>query len=218
MSSYENYRKTSSFFDKTRSALGLDIIIKELKRSHKPLNQQVVVDAGCGTGLYSEALINEVKWIDAIDMSSEMLDKARNRFKTKNKKNISFHHTTINSLKFDNQFADAIIVNQVLHHLPDNAEMSWENHSKVFREFFRILKPEGCLIINSCSQEQLNNGFWFYHPIPNALKKILEKTIDLKTLAKILKNIGFVNLILEVPLNLTLQGKEYFSGKGPLNP
>ena len=89
---------------------------------------------------------------------------------------------------------------------------------KFSESFFRVLKPEGCLIINSCSPEQLNNGFWFYHLIPNALKKILEKTIDLKTLAKILKNIGFVNLILEVPLNLTLQGKEYFSGKGPLNP
>ncbi len=218
MSTYEDYKKTSTFFDKTRSALGIDIIVKELKRSTKPLNQQVVVDAGCGTGLYSEALINEVKWIDAIDINSEMLDKARNRLKAKNKKNSRFHLTTIDSLKFNNQFADAIIVNQVLHHLPDNAEMCWDNHSKVFREFFRVLKPEGCLIINSCSPEQLNNGFWFYHLIPNALNKILEKTIDLKTLAKILKNIGFVNLIHEVPLNLTLQGKEYFSGNGPLNP
>ena len=218
MSTYEDYKKTSSFFDKTRSALGIDIIVKELKRSTKPLNQQVVVDAGCGTGLYSEALINEVKSIDAVDINYEMLDKAKNRLKAKNKKNIRFHLTTIDSLKFDNQFADAIIVNQVLHHLPENAEMCWDNHSKVFREFFRILKPEGCLIINSCSPEQLNNGFWFYHLIPNALNKILEKTIDLKTLSKILKKIGFVNLIQEVPLNLTLQGKDYFNENGPLDP
>ena len=86
MSTYEDYKNTSSFFDKTRSALGIDIIVKELKSSTKPLNKQVVVDAGCGTGLYSEALINEVKWIDAVDINSEMLDKARNRLKAKNKK------------------------------------------------------------------------------------------------------------------------------------
>ena len=110
------------------------------------------------------------------------------------------------------------MVNQVLHHLSENQESSWKEHIKVFKEFYRVLKPRGILIINSCSPEQLNNGFWFYHLIPNALNKILEKTIDLITLSKILKHIGFENLMHEVPLKLTLQGKEYFNGSGPLDP
>ncbi len=218
MSSYEDYNKTSSFFDNTRSALGIDIIIKELKRSPTPLRHQVIVDAGCGTGLYSEALINKVRWIEAVDINYEMLKKAKKRINSINKKNIRFNLTTIDSLKFDNQFADAIIVNQVLHHLPDNARLYWKNHSKVFKEFYRILKPEGRLIINSCSPEQLNNGFWYYQLIPNALNRVLKKTIDLDSLSKILKNIGFTNTIHKVPFNLTLQGKEYFNGNGPLNP
>ena len=117
--------------------------------------------------LNSKDLINKVKSIDAVDINSEMLDKAKNRLKSKNKNNIHYNHTNINSIKIDNQFADAIIVNQVLHHLPANAKLCWAEHSKVFREFFRILKPEGCLIINSCSPEQLNYGFWYYHLIPN---------------------------------------------------
>ena len=88
MSTYENYNKTSLFFDKTRSAIGTNIIKYLLKKGPLPLKEQVIVDAGYGTGLYSEALIDEVKFIEAVDLNIEMLEKAKYRIKIKEKKKI----------------------------------------------------------------------------------------------------------------------------------
>ena len=83
MSTYENYNKTSHFFDETRSAIGADIIKNTLKKEKVSLQKQILLDAGCGTGLYSEALVNDVKLIEAIDLNKEMLVKANIRLKKK---------------------------------------------------------------------------------------------------------------------------------------
>ena len=101
MSSYEDYKITSSFYDKTRYALGIDIIHEELGKNFIHPKKQVIIDAGCGTGLYSEALINKVKFIEAVDINREMINKAKTRLK--GKKNIRFHITKIDSLPFENE-------------------------------------------------------------------------------------------------------------------
>ena len=82
MSNYENYQRVSRFYDHTRSAGGVEIIRKQLEDAEVPVNQQILVDAGCGTGLYSAALVKDVRRIEAVDMSQEMLALARQKMKT----------------------------------------------------------------------------------------------------------------------------------------
>tara|TARA_X000001036_G_scaffold411397_1_gene424077 strand:+ start:945 stop:1256 length:312 start_codon:yes stop_codon:yes gene_type:complete len=79
MSTYENYHKTSQVYDKTRTAGGIDIILKAMEEGTLPLSEQVLVDAGCGTGLYSAALVNEVKRIEAVDLNEGMLGMAQGK-------------------------------------------------------------------------------------------------------------------------------------------
>ena len=218
MSTYENYHKTSHVYDKTRTAGGVDIIRSALAEGALPLKEQVLVDAGCGTGLYSDALVNEVRCIEAVDLNAGMLAMAQSKLKAEEKSGrIRFHETKIDSLPLANESVDAVMLNQVLHHLPDDADSGWPEHNKVFTEFFRILKPGGCLIINSCSPEQLKLGFWFYHLIPDAVQAILEKTICIDTMAKQLQNIGFSEPRQEIPLDLTLQDEAYFRSDGVLD-
>ena len=69
MSNYENYHKTSQVYDKTRSAGGVDIILRVMEQGILPITEQVLVDAGCGTGLYSASLVNEVRRIEAVDLN-----------------------------------------------------------------------------------------------------------------------------------------------------
>ena len=66
------------------------------------------------------------------------------------------------------------------------------------------------MIINSCSPEQIECGFWFYNLIPEAKQKITQKVINLSDLNNLLRNCGFSKTIQEVNLDLVLQSDAYF--------
>ena len=218
MSHFENYQHVSRFYDNTRTAVGVDIIRNQLQNGELPINKQLLVDAGCGTGLYSAALVKNVRKIEAIDLNAGMLKIAKEKMKLEGKNGlINFHISSIDSLPLDNDTADAVMINQVLHHLPDNSTSGWANHEKVFREFWRVLKSGGMLIINSCSPEQIECGFWFYNLIPEAKQKMTQKVINLSDLNNLLKNCGFSNTVQEVNMDLVLQSDAYFCSDGIFN-
>ncbi len=218
MSHFENYQHVSRFYDNTRTAVGVDIIRNQLENGELPINKQLLVDAGCGTGLYSAALVNHVRKIEAIDLNAGMLKIAKEKMKLEGKNGlINFHISSIDSLPLDNDTADAVMINQVLHHLPDNLTRGWTHHEKVFREFWRVLKSGGMLIINSCSPEQIECGFWFYNLIPEAKHKMTQKVINLSDLNNLLKNCGFSNTVQEVNMDLVLQSDAYFCSDGIFN-
>ena len=60
MSHFENYQHVSRFYDNTRTAVGVEIILTQLQNSELPINKQLLVDAGCGTGQYSAALVKKM--------------------------------------------------------------------------------------------------------------------------------------------------------------
>ena len=218
MSHFENYQHVSRFYDNTRTAVGVDIIRNQLQNGELPINKQLLVDAGCGTGLYSAALVKNVRKIEAIDLNAGMLKIAKEKMKLEGKNGlINFHISSIDSLPLDNDTADTVMINQVLHHLPDNSTSGWANHEKVFREFWRGLKSGGMLIINSCSPEQIECGFWFYNLIPEALQKMTLKVIHLSDLNNLLKNCGFLNTVQEVNMDLVLQSDAYIYADGIIN-
>ena len=218
MSHFENYQHVSRFYDNTRTAVGVDIIRNQLQNSELPINKQLLVDAGCGTGQYSAALVKNVRKIEAIDLNAGMLKIAKDKMKLEEKNGlINFYISSIDSLPLDDNTADAVMINQVLHHLPDNSTSGWANHEKVFREFWRVLKSGGMLIINSCSPEQIECGFWFYNLIPEAMQKMTLKVIHLSDLNNLLKNCGFSNTVQEVNMDLVLQSDAYFYADGIFN-
>ena len=136
MSYFENYQNVSRFYDNTRTAVGVNIIRNKLENGELPINKQLLVDAGCGTGQYSAALVKNVLKIEAIDLNAGMLKIAKDKMKLEEKNGlINFYISSIDSLPLDDDTADAVMINQVLHHLPGNPTSGWANHEKFFREF-----------------------------------------------------------------------------------
>ncbi|MED5406505.1 MAG: class I SAM-dependent methyltransferase, partial [Pseudomonadota bacterium] len=183
MSTYENYTQVSSVYDETRWAVGLDLITEGLSSTCTAIEQQVLLDAGCGTGIYTAALIDRVSRIEAVDLNPAMLSVAQSKLvNSPDRDRVRFWRASISELPLDDNSVDSIVINQVLHHLSDRVENDWPAHRKVLAECTRVLKPHGVMIINSCAHVQLDRGFWFYHLIPAALAAVKQRTIPLDDL------------------------------------
>lgn len=104
-----------------------------------------VVDLGCGpaTQLAMVARLNPDIHFIGVDLSEEMLDRAKSHVQRQNLTNIEFKLLDISNLSiFANASVDAVISTLVLHHLPDIDALD-----RTFSEVKRILKPGGGLYL-----------------------------------------------------------------------
>ena len=66
-----------------------------------PLNRTVILDAGCGTGNYSQAMLGYVGRIEAVDLNPGMLEVASRKLaQAKYKERTSFHSGALDDLPF----------------------------------------------------------------------------------------------------------------------
>ena len=217
MSSYENYTETSKNYDKTREPVGTEIIVGCMAQAPTPLERTTVLDAGCGTGSYSQALLRHVGRIEAVDLNEGMLEVAGRKLAVAGEEGrISFHSSRIDELPFEDETFDGVMINQVLHHLPDNAAEGFPAHRRVFEEFARVLKPGGTLTVNTCSQQQLQHGYWYYALIPQAAETLRRRFAPTESLTKILQDCGFAYHGRFAPTDATIQSGSYLDPHGPL--
>jgi SAM-dependent methyltransferase len=217
MSSYEAYDQRAAHFDRTRGPTGIEIIVGCLAQASAPLAELTVLDAGCGTGNYTRALLAHVARIEAVDLSAGMLEVARRKLADPALDHrAAFHQAPIDDLPLRDGTVDGVVVNQVLHHLPDDPAAGWAAHRRVLRELARVLRPGGVCVINSCSHAQIEQGFWPYHLIPAARALMLQRLMPLGELEAGLAQVGIGRRGRFVPVDAVLQGGDYFDPRGPL--
>lgn len=100
-----------------------------------------VVDLGCGpaTQLALVARLNPETEFIGVDLSDDMLSRARAYVEEMGLTNVSFQKCDITALDFlEDASIDAVFTTVVLHHLPDA-----EHLERTFSEVNRVLKPGG---------------------------------------------------------------------------
>jgi ubiquinone/menaquinone biosynthesis C-methylase UbiE len=219
MSSYEAYDRRAADYDRTRGPVGREIIVGCLAQAPVPLHAMTVLDAGCGTGNYAQALLDQVGRIEAVDLSAGMLAVARAKLADAVAEGrVTLHLAAIDALPLDDGAVDGVMVNQVLHHLADDGAAGWPAHHRLLREFARVLKPGGVCLLNSCAQHQIDHGFWPYHLIPVARAAVLQRLMPLDALEQALAEVGIAPRGRFVPVDAVLQGTDYLDPRGPLRP
>ena len=217
LSSYERYDQTSAHYDRTRWPIGVEIIIGCLAQGRTPLSVQTVLDAGCGTANYSAALLDHVERIIAVDQSSGMLAVARQKLAAKaGDRHVELTQASIDAVPLPDASVDGVMVNQVLHHLADDPEAGYPIHRQVLDELARVLRPGGVLVINSCSHEQIREGFWPYHLIPNARAAVIRRLMPLDQLEVALGGSKIAAKGRFVPVDAIMQSVDYLDPRGPL--
>jgi len=145
---------------------------------------ETILDLGSGAGLdcfLAANIVGEKGNVIGVDMTPEMIDKARENCRKGKYKNVEFRLGEIENLPVADNTADIIISNCVINLSP--------NKKRVFKEAFRTLKPGGKLMVSDIV---------LLKELPETVKKSVQAYIDCLSGAvmkdkyiKLIKDAGF---------------------------
>jgi len=148
---------------------------------------QTVLDLGSGAGIdcfFAARKVGETGHVIGVDMTPEMIERARSSAKRMNIQNVEFRQGYIEDIPVEANTVDVIISNCVINLSPDKA--------KVFAETFRVLKPGGKLAVSDI----VTDG-----PLPETIKKSLSAwagcvagAVEAREYIAMMESVGFTNV------------------------
>lgn len=195
---YDNIGKT---YDITRRAS--PEITKQLVMLLHPIQEGSYIDIACGSGNYTQALASNGITIEGIDVSLEMLNKARNKYPS-----IKFYQGDSQSLPFENDFYSGAICTLATHHFSDVIQ--------AFREAYRVINKGAKYIIFTSTPEQMKH-YWLCHYFPKMMEDAMNKMLDFEKIKALLIKAGF-STIQKKPFFVTESLQDFFLQSGKYRP
>ena len=145
------FEKIAPDYDKGRKSENVEYWSKETRSLAQLKDGDLVLDLGCGTGVYSKGLRDEINAIMCgLDPSIEMLRLAKQK-----SKDIHWLEGVGEFLPLRNSLFDSIFSSQVWHHIQEKQLAA--------RECGRVLKKGGKTIIRTISHDQLHKKIVFQY-------------------------------------------------------
>ena len=146
-----------------------------------------VIDLGSGAGndcFIARSKIGSTGRVIGIDMTMEMIDKAKMNLQNLGFSNVQFYHGDIENIPLDDNIADVIVSNCVINLVP--------NKQQVFSEVFRLLKHGGHfsisdIVLHGTLSEDLRRVAILY---TGCISGAIQKTEYLQ----IIEQAGFINI------------------------
>jgi ubiquinone/menaquinone biosynthesis C-methylase UbiE len=135
-----------------------------LERLGGPTPGLEVMEVGCGQGIGTEVILSRFKarFVHALDIDPQMVDRARRRLGTYMPERVKLEVADVTALPAEDQRYDAVFDFAILHHVPN-----WQD---AVTEIRRVLKPGGRFYFQEVTSHALDK--WFYrtfleHPTEN---------------------------------------------------
>ncbi|MGH9713593.1 MAG: class I SAM-dependent methyltransferase [Candidatus Acidiferrales bacterium] len=94
-----------------------------------------VIDLACGPGTLALQFARRVRWVNAVDLTLAMLERARRTAQKEGLGNLTFTIGDAQALPFEDGSLDISVTSYSLHHIP--------RPEQVVREMARVVKPGG---------------------------------------------------------------------------
>lgn len=122
-------------------------------------NNQSILEIACGTGVVFDQIVkrNPSGRNIGIDLSPDMLKKARKKLKKNSKTNFELKEGNALHLEFEDNSFDCVVNNFMVDLMPA------EKFDKIAEEFYRVTKPEGKVVVSTFAfGKKKINHFWYW--------------------------------------------------------
>ncbi len=128
-----------------------------------------VLDAACGEGYGSHVLAQKAKSVTGVDISDQTINHASQTYR---KSNLKYVACDVLKLDFPTNSFDVVVSFETLEHLAE--------HDELVKEFKRVLKPDGVLLISTPDKQEYSDktGFNNEYHVKELYKNEFAELID----------------------------------------
>jgi SAM-dependent methyltransferase len=150
----------------------LGLWMAALERYLHGLDVRRILDLGCGTGRFSEALATHFRAeVVGIDPSVKMLERAREK---QHPDRVQYQFGSAEAISLPPRSADVIFISMSFHHFVDRASAA--------RECRRVLRDQGVVCVRTGTREQIQSYPYvpFFPSTPPKLVEVLPDHAELR--------------------------------------
>jgi ubiquinone/menaquinone biosynthesis C-methylase UbiE len=152
----KQFTKTADAFTKWAARDSPEVVAEKVEFV-KPQPTDLALDVACGPGMFVLALAPRVGFARGIDLTEELLRRARQSQLERNVLNAAFDQGEAEQLPYPDGVFDLVTCHCSLHHMPQPRV--------ALKEMVRVMKPEGRLAIIDTLSPESDAKFEFHNRI-----------------------------------------------------